>query len=108
MMSFISILRNGDRVISMPLNELVYQSASVGGVISTSMWSTKPLNLKLKFSDSMVTALAVSGSIRRIVKLKVLDVNRLMVKSCLGNFNTDIKVRVFWDELNANHLLLIL
>ena len=58
-------------------------------------WSTKPQNWRLKFSDSMLTHWAVSGRIRRIVKLKFLDVNRLMVKSCLGNFNTDVKVKVF-------------
>ena len=91
----------------MPLNELVYQSASVG-MLSTCIWSTKPQNLRLKFSVSMVTHWAVSGRIRRIVKLKFLDVNRLMVKSCLGNFNTDVKVKVFWDQVNANHLPLIL
>ena len=91
----------------MPLIELVYQSASVG-MLSTCIWSTKPQNWRLKFSDSMLTHWAVSGRIRRIVKLKFLDVNRLMVKSCLGNFNTDVKVKVFWDQVNANHLPLIL
>ena len=89
------------------MHELIYQSISM----STPHLFLQPLVVrqKFRFVDQVVIPGPEFGRTKSIVKLKVVDVVRLVVKVCLRNLNIGVKVKVCnWDQMNVNHLHLIL